>query len=236
MNGNRVKIGVTKKMVLHVPIADRGNLLSYIDDVRTAARKEVREKIGRAKIRYIRNSGGKNYNKENLNILEATSKPLSIVVKKRRYDDLFEDFMEYLDEDKLYEPNTLKDELKDLFDKNPRMDEFRRKNQKGYDGMVDSLSEKFLRTGKAQEFFDEKSVERLSPERKTVYISKVNKKQQPRWHDLVAQKRAYKIFNPKIKELQLIYQDKQDKYRDINSGRFAPRPSNLRKELMKEFK
>lgn len=220
---------------MHVPVEDRGNLLKYIDNVRAAARKEVREKIGRAKIRYIRNSGGKNYNRENLNILEATSRPLSVVVRKRRYDDLFEDFMEYLDEDKLYEPQSLKEELTSLFDKNVRMEDFRRKNRSGYNKMISGLTSRFLATGKAQEYFDEKNVEQLSPERKTVYISKVKKKQRERWNELVSQKKAYKIFNPRQKAIQLIYQDAKDKYRDINTGRFAPRPSKLRKRLMKEF-
>lgn len=223
-------------MPTHVKYADRGNLLAYIDNVRDAARKDVKEKIGRAKIRYLRNSGGKSYNKQNLNILEATSRPLTLVVKKRRYDDLFEDFMEYLDEDKLYSPDTLKDELRQLFDKSKRFDDFRERRVKNYTAMIDNLTDKFLATRRAQEYFDEKTVERLTPARSTVYTKRIKKKQQDKWQKLVGQEKAYKIFNKQKKETQFIYEDKKARYRDINTGRFAPSPTTIRKTLMKEYK
>lgn len=216
---------------MNVRREERGNLLAYIDNVRRNAKREAREKISRAQVRYVMNGGTAAYNKQNINILQATNKTISLVVKKRRYDDLWEDFMEYLDEDAIYSKKDLREQLDEALGKNKNFEDWREKKPGSFNNMTSRLTEGLIATGRAQEFLQEKNVEQITPERSSLYEKQVKNKE--KFKSLVAQRKLYRVFNEQRKEQQLVYKTNKT-WRDLNTGRFGTNPQKRIKQLMRD--
>lgn len=216
---------------MNVPRENRGNLLAYIDNVRRNAKREAREKISRAQARYVMNGGTGTYNKQNINILQATNKNISIVVKKRRYEDLWEDFMEYLDEDSIYSKKDLREQLEDALGNNKHFKEWREKKPGNFNNMTTRLTESLAATGRAQSFLEETNVEKITTTRATLYEKQVKNKQ--KFKEFVAKGEAWRVYNRKKKINQFVYKQGKN-WREIGTGQFSVNPQKRIKQLMQE--
>lgn len=214
----------------------RNNLLAYIGNVQgSATTQEARARIMRSTARYIREGGGSAYNKENLNTLQFVNRPLSQSVKRRRYDDLFEDFIEfgYLDAEDINTKEDLQEQLSQALNRNPGFDRFKRKAPNRFDRMLSRLSARFFETSTVQGFLRDKKVEKLRPataQRSEVFVPDQRRE---RFRRLVRdeQVQVFRVFDEQNRRQRIIFLDRAVmRFRDLNTGRFAPNPERLKNE------
>jgi len=214
----------------HVPKEMRGNLLAYLVNIREGMKKEeIKDAIMKLETQ-VQQAGFKTtYNKENLARLSRVSGgvALAMAIRSRRYDDLFEDFMEYFDKNDVI-PKTPAD-LEPALDK-----VLFGKLAKSKQGLLRA----FRQTKTAQEYFSQIASERVSKTRATLFRTRVPEQSRERYDELVKKKLVYKIYNPRLKREQLIYEDKLKKrtaFRDFKTGRFAPNPIKTAQKALREL-
>lgn len=214
----------------HVPKEFRGNLLAYLINIKEGQSKQsIRDRIEQVETQVAQSGMKVTYNKENLSRLSRVSGgvALAMAIRSRRYDDLFEDFMEYFDKNDVV-PKTPA-ELEPALDK-----VLFGKLSKSKQGLLRA----FRQTRSAQEYFSQTASQRISKTRAKLFENKIPAQSRDRYQQLVEQKKVYKIFNDRLKTDQIVYEDRAKKrvvYRDFKTGRFAPNPIKIAQKALKDL-
>lgn len=231
---------------MKIPRKDRNKLTSYFDDLQRAIPSDeefngTRVNLKRVERAYVASGGGKQYDKQNISILQATERrltksektPVTRLIKRRRYDDLWEDFIEYgLVEKEIRSADDLRSAVEDAVGRNRFWEEAISKSSgekrnrvlRNFRNAVTGLSRGFLGTRRVQEIIVENNVEKLKPTRATLFEKDVLAKRRERFKQLVRDGRAYRVYRPTTKKYALVYQDKGGRYRDFNTSKFTASP------------
>lgn len=211
-----------------VPRNLRNNIISYVAYLagNTPGKKE---QYDRNLIMYLQQNASSSYNKNNLDDIKSINSQLAIAIKKSRYDDLFEDFVKsgYINPRELDGEDSLRESLKNSMDKNPNLKKYEQRTPRKYNGLIRQFIDGMINTEDGQKIISKgQRAVLISDSTIDDYRKKVKESQQEKFERLVRENKAVAIFDKKTKQERVVYADK-NKYRDLNSGRFAKRPKQL---------
>ena len=213
----------------NIPRNLRNNLISYANYTVGKSDKE-QESFNRGLAKYLAQNGSAVYNRSNLDELSRINSKLALVIKKSRYDDLFDDFVNsgYIDIKTLDSEKGLREALKNSIEKNPNLKGFKDRTPRRFKTLVSEFVSGMVDTKRGTRIVQqERKAVIVTTDNFEEYQRRVNERQQEKFRELVRRSNAVAIFNKKIGREQLIYRDRKQRYRDINTGRYAPRPSQL---------
>jgi len=147
----------------------------------------------------------------------------------RRYDDLFEELMKYMDEEDIITREDYKEHLKAIM--NPRLVEGTLSTRN-----VDNLYGELVDTPRAKEFFRTRNIEQVTPETERRHAQYIRETRRGRYQELVREgHEVYRVVNPKDKTVTVVFKGfvteggvKREAWRDVNNGRFGLNPYKLR--------
>lgn len=223
-----------------IPPSQQSSLIAYFDFLQRNVDSERSRKIEGIKNKAFNQGMTNNYSKDNINILESVQGGRSVagVIKKNRYDDLFETLISYSQVSNTRTPEELQENLTKLFGSTGKANA---------ETNAERLSRELLRTPSAESFFTDTLVEKIQPARVGLFSNIVKEKKRDKLTPLSKQGKLYKVFDEKRKENRLIFEDRisftrNDKkfertvFRDVRTGRFSKNPESFRKEIKQRMR
>ena len=212
-----------------IPRQQRNNLITYANYV---VGNSTTEKLSyqQGLVKYLEQNASAVYNRQNLEDLSRINSSLAIAIKKSRYDDLFDDFVQsgYIDTDSLDSEDGLRQALTKSLEKNPNLKSYKDSTPRRFRNLVGDFLRGMLDTKQGTRIIQqERRAVLVTPDNFEEYQRRVNERQQEKFRDLVRRSNAIAVYNKRLKREQLIYRDRKRRYRDINTGRYAPRSSQL---------
>lgn len=215
----------------NIPRNLRNNLINYgffVSEYPDSPRDNQRFK--QDMLKYVQRGGNSNYNKGSLASINSINPSLSLQIKKARYDDLFEDFVKsgYIDLDEIDSQEDLREELEKALSNNPAFSEFKGKTPRRFKSMANQFFRGMKESAGGKKFTSRRrTAVIINNDNFNSFESRVNQRQREKFKKLVNNNNAINIFNKKTKGQQVIYKDPMGRFRDINTGRYAPKPTQL---------
>ncbi len=212
----------------NVPRKQQSNLFSYFDFAKGKVKPEISRRIEQTKIRAQMDGMTGQYNSENRAILRnvPNGRTLDKIFSRKRYEDIWENMIEYEEIRDIKDPKKLEEGLTNLFN---------RGSKKNASRNASKLSREFLKTETVKEYFRQVNFEQVRPELvKSRLPPRIRKDEarSKRISGFAKQNNLFKIFNPRTNKEQLIFGAKTKRnvlrYRDVETGRFAPNPLKVK--------
>lgn len=157
------------------------------------------------------------------NKLEAINRKVGRAVKTSRYDDLFEDLMDYMVAEDINTIEDYRQQLEEALSPKPS----------------DKLFKELIKTNNAREFLEQKNIERATPgtAKRISEQFPINKRERIR-KVIKERKTVYRVRNQKTGRQELVYKSfftikkqKREVYRSALTGRFGTNPKKIMKAL-----
>jgi hypothetical protein len=213
----------------NIPRNLRNNIISYANYVTNNTPGRGRN-FQDSLIQYLRENAASSYNRENIGTFERLNSELAVKIKKARYDDLFEDFVQsgYIDLSSIEGEDDLREALSQSLIKNKNLSKFKDSTPRKFQRMIKEFVAGMSDAKRAVKLLEEeRRAVMVNEDNKERYEDVVKKERRIKFERLVRQNRVVGRYDAKTKKESVIYRDKKGRYRDINSGAFVKQPRQL---------